>query len=127
MLGGQQSHIFIQTITGGTKIPSTVLLELRSTGSTKDLNDVRDTQVGKPTLLGVIDLCPLDDNHSGRSEGLVKEEHTDLSVDTKEVRNVHKVRQCGGKTNDSDHGLRRLDLSQCSGHQCLNNRTTVFM
>ncbi|KAF7566709.1 activating signal cointegrator 1 complex protein [Pyrenophora tritici-repentis] len=44
----------------------TTVLELRSTGTTKDLENIQDTKISELTLLGIVDLGTLDENCGGR-------------------------------------------------------------
>ncbi|KAI6751325.1 hypothetical protein HG531_006021 [Fusarium graminearum] len=47
---------------GGANHANTCILELRTTGTTEDLQHIQDTQVDKLTILGAINLSSLDNN-----------------------------------------------------------------
>lgn len=67
LLGGERERrtVVIDLVARRTDITDSLILVLRSTGTTEDLKDVQDAQIDESTLSAVVDLRSLDDDGVG--------------------------------------------------------------
>ena len=82
---GEETEVVSELVMGGDDDTVTRLVELRSTSSTEDLEDVKDAHVNKRSVLGVVDLSSLDDDSMRREvdppgQGSCAHQHSDLTT-----------------------------------------------